>query len=126
MTQEQEARDHAINQEVLAEMEQDRATQQAERARVGDAVAADGTVLHTRQPLTGHILHNNGDNSRSARNRYAAQLENVVANNGTPCCIRGCKMSGSSPIIIAIEHPAMLLSITCAPRKIASQMKIMN
>ena len=48
MTQQQQDRDHAINQEVLAEMERDRASQQAERARVGDAVAADGTVLHTR------------------------------------------------------------------------------
>ena len=96
MTQQQQDRDHAINQEVVAEMERDRASQQTEQARVGDAVAADGTVLHTRQP-TGNVLHNNGDNSRSARDRYVALLDSVVVNNGTPCCIPGCTWSKNVP-----------------------------
>ena len=77
-------------------MEQDRVTQQAERAQVGDAVVVDGTVLHTRHP-TGHVLHNNGDNSRSARDRYVALLDSVVVNNGTPCCIPGCTWSRNVP-----------------------------
>ena len=99
MTQAQQARDHTINQEVLAEMEQDQARHRDERARVGDAVATDGTVLYTRQP-TGRILHNNGDNSRNARDRYVSLLDGVVNNGGTPCYIPGCAWARNVP-----DHP---------------------
>ena len=114
MTQAQQARDRTINQEVLAEMEQDQARHRAERARVGDAVAADGTVLYTRQP-TGNVLHNNGDNSRNARDRYVSLLDGVV-NNGTPCCIPGCAWSRNVP-----DHPCYRNSCTSLIHNLCAQ-----
>ena len=103
MTEAMQRRDQEINQEVLCEMELDVTRHLAERARTGDAVATDGTLLFTRQS-TGAVLHNNGDNSQNARTRYTNLLGEFVeqeipnaATTGTPCCIPGCQWSQNVP-----------------------------
>jgi hypothetical protein len=95
MTATMEQRDREISNMVREEMAEEAKEQQQERAREGDAVANDGTVLFMRR--TNQLPSNNGDNSTISRSRYRESLATLAGAASTPCPIPGCKWSHQVP-----------------------------
>lgn len=104
------SRDREVTQQVGQEMQlenrQRQAQQARERALRGDAVAGDGTVLHTHRH-TGRQAPNTGDNSTSSRASYAnslLQLANGTA-MGTPTTAGLCPVPGCAWSQLVPDHP---------------------
>ncbi len=101
MTAANQERDAQIIAMVQREMTEEMNERREQRAREGDAVANDGTVLFVRH--TNELPSNNGDNSNVSRTRYVNTLANLgtaASNSGTPCPIPGCQWSINKP-----DHP---------------------